>query len=344
MSDRLDVAIVGCGRIAGAHAAALRSRSDARLVAGIDPSQTARLHAAEEWGCAVFVTLEEALEERSLDVAVVCTPPGTHADVASALLEAGIHVLCEKPLATRSADARRMVEAARLHDRVLDVSAKFRHVPDLGEAARRIDAGEIGRPVYYEVTFCAPVDVEDSWSVDPSLSGGGVVMDNGPHALDVLSHVLDAPIARVSAGFSRPVGSGDVEDTAEIQFQTEEGTIGRIGLSWTYFTKDLDYLMVQGTEGGVRVGWTGGKIRRHGEQEWTSFGDGYDKAEAFSRQLDAFLRRVRGERRSGGEAGWEAVDILAQIYAAEEAGSWKGTTRSDEPANTAGLRQAGAVG
>lgn len=329
MSAGIDLAVVGCGAIAGAHAEALRDRSDARLAAGVDPSPEARERAAREWGCEVNASLEEALDEQAIDAAIVCTPPATHAAVVERLLKAGVDVLCEKPLATSAADARRMAEAAELADRVLDVSAKFRHVEDLREAARRVEAGEIGRAVYYEVTFCAPVDVDERWNVDPSMSGGGVVMDNGPHALDVLSHVLDSPVDRVSAGFSPPEISGAVEDTAEVQLRTERGTVGRIGLSWTYYTKDLDYLMVQGTEGGLRVGWPGGRVRRHGEQEWTEFGTGYDKAAAFAGQMETFLRRVRGEAPADPSPGVRAVEILEQVYAAERGRAWRSARAAD---------------
>ena len=114
-------------------------------------------------------------------------------------------------------------------------------------------------------------------------------MDNGPHAFDVLFHVLDTPIDQVSAVFAEPRLAPPVEDTALLQFRTEGGATGQIELSWVYFTKDLDYLVVQGTKGTIRVGWTGGQIRRHGEREWTPFGSGYDKGAAFRGVWDAFL-------------------------------------------------------
>lgn len=323
MSDRIDVALVGCGAIAGAHAEALAERDDVRLVLGVDPSPEARERAAREWGCDTSASLDEALGGGRPDAAVVCSPPATHAETGVRLLEDGVHVLCEKPLATGTADARRMADKAALHDRVLDVSAKFRHVQDLREAARRVAAGDIGEPVYYEVTFCASVDMEGRWNLDPDRSGGGVVMDNAPHALDVLSHVIDSPVERVTAGFSQPVVDEAVEDTAEILFRTRQGTQGRIGLSWTYFTKDLDFLMVQGTEGGIRVGWPGGQIRMHGEEEWTPFGEGYDKTAAFDRQTEHFLAKVRGERPADPGPGVRAVEMIREIYRAAETGTWR---------------------
>ena len=290
------VAIVGCGGIAKSHAAAIGELEDLELAAVVDTDPAALAAAEEAWHAPGYGSVGELLSGPTIDVACICTPPATHRALAEEFLGAGVDVLCEKPLATSVEDAEAMILAAERAGRKLAVSDKFRHVADLVEAGRRIEAGEIGRPMHYAVSFCAPVDVRGRWPSDPALSGGGVLMDNGPHAFDVLSHVLDAPIAEVKAVLGEPVLAPPVEDTAELLFRTESGTTGRIELSWAYFTKDLDYLVVQGTEGTIRVGWTGGQIRKHGEREWTSFGSGYDKKAAF--------RGVWGARQVVGPSGF----------------------------------------
>jgi predicted dehydrogenase len=292
----LRVALVGCGFIGAAHAEAVRRHPGAVLAAAVDPAPEARARAEEAWGCPSFPSVDAMLASAEIDAACVCVPPALHRDISLALFDAGVHVLCEKPLATRLADAKAVVQAARRARRVLMVSSKYRFLDDLGEARRRIARGDIGRPVLYEVTFCARVPAASRWLVTPRLSGGGVLMDNGSHAFDVLAEVLDAPVAAVCATFAPPAVCPAVEDTAEILFVTKGGTPGRLALSWTYFTKDLDVLHVQGTEGGIRVAWTGGFYRRHGEREWRPFGTGYDKTAVFARQLDAFLRWIQDGR------------------------------------------------
>lgn len=326
-----DVAMVGCGAISAAHAAAIAKHREARLTAAVDVDPAARERAEREWGVIAYATVGEMLEAQSPSVAVVCTPPALHAGSIEPLMAAGLDVLCEKPLATDSAIAAGLEAAAEERGRVLMTSAKFRFDDTLNEAARWIAEGAIGRPVYYEVTFCAPVKTAGGWTARPEVSGGGVVMDNGPHALDVLSGVLESPIVRVGAAFSRRTHSPEVEDTAEVQFVTDAGTAGRIGLSWTYYTKDLDYLMVQGTEGGLRVGWQGGALRATGEREWRPFGTAYDKQRAFSRQFEAFISWSKGGRapRELGEAGdaRRAVGVIEAIYSAESAREWRSVPR-----------------
>jgi predicted dehydrogenase len=240
-----------------------------------------------------------------------------------------VHVLCEKPLAVSALDARAMTESARDSELLLAVSAKFRFVDDLVEARRLLEAGVVGRPLNYAVSFCAPVQMDGRWNVQPDVSGGGVVMDNAPHALDVLSHVLDAPIRRVTAGLTGARPACGVEDSAEILFEADSGVLGRVTLSWKYFGKDLDYLVVHGTEGTLRVGWTGGSTRKHGEREWTTFGSGYDKGSAFARQLRAVLDLLKHDDGSGIRAeqafgtGIEALEFIEAAYRSVSNKDWE---------------------
>ena len=283
------VALVGCGAIARAHAAAIREIDDVELAAVVDSDGEALARAVEEFGVEGLATSDRLVEREDVRVACVCTPPATHRPLVEKLIGAGFDVLCEKPLATTVEDAEAMVALATRSARRLYVSNKFRHVADLREAGRRLRAGEVGEPVSYGVSFCAPVDVRDRWPSNAALSGGGVLMDNGPHAFDVLANVLDDPIAEVALWTSEPILAPPVEDTARLQFKTTAGRLGQIELSWTYFTKDLDYLLVHGTRGTIRVGWTGGAIRGHGERAWSEFGDGYSKADAFRAMWEDFL-------------------------------------------------------
>lgn len=318
------VAIIGCGGIARAHAAALRQLPDLALAGVVDSHADALARGVEEFGVPGFASLDELLAADSVDVACVCTPPATHRTLTGTLLRAGIDVLCEKPLATTSGDARAMkAEAAEYHRR-LSISQKFRHVADLRLAGERVRSGDIGVPLAYTVTFCAPVDVRGRWPSDPSLSGGGVLMDNGPHAFDVLGHVLDAPIDHVTAVFGRPILAPPVEDTVNLLFRTTSGSTGRIELSWAYSSKDLDYLVVVGSEGTIRVGWTGGFTRQHGECEWTPFGSGYDKEAAFRGVWTAFETDAPALRGNGdgeitdsghGPGSVEALELVERAYA-----------------------------
>ena len=315
-------ALVGCGAIAGAHADAIRAAAGADLVGGVDTDPGVRARVSETWGVPVFADTDDLLANAEVDAVCLCTPPASHRSLASRLLRSKVHVLCEKPLATSVEDARAMADVASDTGRILMVSSKFKFVGDLIEARRLIDSGAIGKPLHYEVTFCAQVPLADRWNARPEVAGGGVVMDNGCHAFDVLSLLRHSSVEFVhAAAFTHRTVSPDVEDSAEILLFTEDQTPVRVALSWTYFTKDLDYLTVQGTEGTVRVAWTGGQLRRHGEREWTGFGEGYDKNAVFGAQLNEFMARASG----GGQGSDDpdaihSIELIEEVYRTESAG------------------------
>jgi predicted dehydrogenase len=313
--------IVGYGMIADAHATAIQASGEAALVSVADPAPDARRAAQERWGCSAYESVEQMLHEVEIDAACVCAPPAVHRLLAERLLHAGVHVLCEKPLAVSGQDARAMVDLAEERQLTLAVSSKFRFVPDLSEACRLIQAGTIGQPISCEVTLCARIPITQHWNQRRELSGGGVVMDNGAHAYDIVTVVLGQSPIVTSALFTPRALEPEVEDTAEILFRTDGGAIGRIALSWTYFTKDLDYLVVQGRKGTLRVGWAGSGVRLHGKTDWIPFGSGYRKAEAFRSQLAAFLSTASNPRPAAAPPEMTgALDFVERVYEAERFG------------------------
>jgi len=316
----MNLAIIGCGRIAHAHAAAITERSDVNLIAVVDPVEEKRREFAETYGGLPCDSIQAMVAEAASDAACLCTPPATHHEGALELLSSGIHVLCEKPLAISSEEAQSMVSQAERAKRVLMVSSKFRFVEDLWEARRRIESGKIGPQVHVEVSFCSRMPLVDTWHTEPELSGGGVVMDNGPHAYDVLSVLtVDREPRIVAAAFGSQVANDRVEETAEIVFRVSDGPLGRVSLSWVYNSATLDYVHVRGNRGELRIAWDGGRIRSEGG-EWERFGSGYDKGDAFRRMLDRFVTSVRAEvepepldRALGAVAFVEAVYRVASL-------------------------------
>jgi predicted dehydrogenase len=306
--------------IADAHATAIQASGEAELVSVADPAPDARRAAQERWGCSAYESVEQMLREVEIDAACVCAPPALHRPLTEQLLHAGVHVLCEKPLAVSGQDAGAMVDLAEERQLTLAVSSKFRFVPDLSEACRLIQAGTIGQPISCGVTLCARIPIKH-WNQRRDLAGGGVVMDNGPHAYDIVTVALGQSPIVTSAVFAPRVLSPEVEDTAEILFRTDGGAIGRIALSWTYFTKDLDYLVVQGRKGTLRIGWAGSGVRLHGKTDWTPFGSGYRKAEAFRSQLAAFLSTASNARPAAAPPEMTAaLDFVERVYEAERFG------------------------
>jgi predicted dehydrogenase len=186
MTDLLRVALVGAGRAGLVHGRNLAAGvPGARLVAIADPVPEARERAAAELGCQR--TLADALDaatDDGVDAVVVASPTFTHAAVAVAALQAGKHVLCEKPLASTLEEAQRIQAAAGGSSGALVMGFMRRFDAGFARAAERIRAGDIGDPVFVRSTGRGP-GLPPEWAHDPRRSAG-LIAEVNSHDLDTV--------------------------------------------------------------------------------------------------------------------------------------------------------------
>lgn len=306
------VGIIGLGHAGSFHLDAWQSVPGADVVAICDPLPAGRRRAASA-NIDAYADLGTTLQHGRLDVVSICTPPADHVDTAMACLEHGIHVLCEKPLATTTWDALAMLQTASRKRRQLLLATKFRHVPEVATLRDMITAGDIGEPVFFEVSFCSPVDMAKRWNAQPQRAGGGVIIDNGSHAFDLVAFLFGS-VVRVHATVLRPLQQIPVEDSATIQVQAADGVVGKIDLSWSLSTGRDSYVVVHGSRGTVEIGWRGSRVRT-AAGEWQTMGGPYDKASAQRRMHTWFMEAI-----AGSTEGWitarESLGAVAAVDAA----------------------------
>ncbi|HYO25030.1 MAG TPA: Gfo/Idh/MocA family oxidoreductase, partial [Lacipirellulaceae bacterium] len=182
--------LVGTGAIAQAYVQAFAKSEQVELAAVADCRLDAAEAMAASAGCQAFASAEAMAEGAALDAVIVCTPPATHRDICCDLLDRGLHVLCEKPLAITSASAREMIDAAEARGLVFTMASKFRYVADVTRAKEFIAGGLIGEVVLFENVFTGRVDMTQRWNSDPRIAGGGVLIDNGTHSVDITRYCL----------------------------------------------------------------------------------------------------------------------------------------------------------
>lgn len=319
--EPLRVALVGAGAIAGAYLQALQRVPDLALVAGVDPDERAR--ATLPHGIATFADLRSLFTDGpAIDAALVLAPPVHHEALTVALLQHGAHVLCEKPLAPAIGAAEHMLAAATAAHRRLMMGSKFRYTPDVAVARQLLDDGRCGDVVMYENVFCSHVDMTRRWNSDPAVSGGGVLIDNGCHSVD-LARFLLGPIARVQAQFGRSAQPIAVEDTARILFTSRSQALGSIDLSWSVHKETDAYVRIHGTRGTIEIGWRGSRWKPVGGA-WQPFGNGYDKIAAFAGQLGNFAACVQGREEPviGDADALASVVVIDCAYRSAAAARW----------------------
>lgn len=324
MSSVLRFAIVGAGAIASTYEAAFQTMTGIGVTAVCDVHKPAAAAMANRLGGTPYATIDALLLQGDFDAAVVCTPPATHEHVATRLLENGKHVLCEKPLATSVPAAWRMLEASRRGNALLTMASKFRYVEDVRRAHSLVRAGGVGELVSVENAFTSRVDMRNRWNSDPRVSGGGVLIDNGTHAVDILRYFL-GNLRDVQIIEGRRLQGLPVEDTVRLFVHNDDGVMGTSDLSWS-IDKELDtYLRIYGSQGTVLVGWRESKYRRSGESTWHVFGNGYDKLQAFRDQLDNFAGAILGTQELiiTQRDALASVEVIRAGYCALERVRWE---------------------
>jgi predicted dehydrogenase len=191
-----------------------------------------------------------------VDGVYVATPVHLHAEQTIAAAEAGKHVLCEKPMAMDLAECDRMIAACRAAGVTLGVAYYRRFYPVVARAKQMIDSGEIGTPVFAQITAFEPFAPRPgdprSWLVELSQSGGGPMADFGCHRIEVLTHLL-GPVRRVTSIVSTVLLlKRDVEDTAVALLQFERGATGLVAVTHAAAERQ-DTLDLFGSRGSIRI-------------------------------------------------------------------------------------------
>jgi UDP-N-acetyl-2-amino-2-deoxyglucuronate dehydrogenase len=224
-------AIVGAGVIGSFHAAVLTQLADlAELTAVVDIVIGRAQALSAQHGGKPFTSLAEALEQADLDVVVVCTPTGRHGEIAIEALEAGKHVIIEKPAEANVERTDAIIEAQRRTGGVVTVISQHRFDPATEVVLSAIEAGEMGRLTsgIAAIDWWRGQSYYDSgdWRGTWALDGGGALMNQGVHTLDLLVAALGRPVEVFAYTAAVAHDRIEVEDVAAGVVRFENGALG----------------------------------------------------------------------------------------------------------------------
>ena len=269
MPDQLGIAIVGTGTIANSHMRSLSQHEPANVVAVFDVLGDLARQFADKWSIPnVTSSLEDLLNRKDVDAVIVSTPPFAHKDPTIAALEAGKHVLCEKPFALDPDEAEEMAEKAEATGKYLAVcSARRRCGAAMRRAQQMASSGQLGEVYYvrdsrFRVRGRPGIDIlkDTHWFLDSRRAGGGALIDIGVYEIDAMLWILGNPkvrtvLAQTKLGIGDPAPTPlkqDVEDHAVVMFTCDGGKAGTLEITWSSNIAGADAFLVFGTQGGLR--------------------------------------------------------------------------------------------
>ena len=276
MEKKLRIGIIGCGGIAnGKHMPALKQLDDVEMVAFCDIVREKAEKAAKDFGtpdAAVYEDYKDLIADKTIDVVHICTPNRSHSFITVDSLEAGKHVMCEKPMAINSIEAKKMLDAAKRTGKKLTIGYQNRHRANSRYLKAEAEQGVFG-DIYYAKATAIRRRAVPTWGVflNEYEQGGGPLIDIGTHALDLTLWVMDNYKPKYCVGttyhkLNNQTQTGNawgdwdpekftVEDSAFGFIVMENGATINLESSWALNTTDVKEAVttVCGTKAGATL-------------------------------------------------------------------------------------------
>jgi len=249
LKKKIRVAVIGVGGIGkSAHVPAYSSNEHTSLTALVDIDEKKAKRVAKRFNVKkTFCSVDELFDNEEVDAVSVCTPPDSHAEIALKAFEHGVHVLCEKPLATDVESGRKMAQTAKDKEKILMVGFYRRFLHNYQRAKDYVLDGRLGHIYCVEDHFLEPNPLfgwtKAPWFFKPGV--GGVLLDIAPHIFDMLNFVFDA-FPKSIAAYSSTYFDSPVEDTCTFLVEYPEGRMGIGVVSWLSPTF-MESLSIYGT-------------------------------------------------------------------------------------------------
>jgi predicted dehydrogenase len=341
---KLRVALIGAGGISDLHLRTLQSFPDVEVVAAVDLRQERLAQVREKHGVAgLYTDWKKMLKEVKPDAADVCTPNGAHAPATIDALNAGAHVMTEKPMAMTPKECERMIAAAEKNGRKLAVGFQYRFHPSTKFLAQAREEGEFGKVMFVKCQALRRRGIPN-WGVfgQKKLQGGGPMIDIGVHVIEMAHYVMGSPRPVAASGNTwtymgnKPskINSAwpnwdyktyTVEDLAIGQIRFENGAILQIEASFVaHIEKDVWNFTLMGEKGGCT--WDPPAVFTDRAGHMTNYSPTFTGEGSFDALFVAKLRNwvdacLYGKPlEAPGEAGLAVQKILDGVYRSAEAG------------------------
>lgn len=263
----INIGVIGCGKIAQIrHLPEYAENTDCKIRALFDTNFERASNIAKQYDAIAYNTVDELLQDQMIDAVSVCAANNAHAEISIKALKAGKHVLCEKPMATTIEDCEEMVRVAKERGKYLMIGQNQRLTKAHEKAKELIKSGMIGKVLTFRTVFghCGP----ETWSIDPGITSWffdkkraamGAMADLGVHKTDLIQYLVGGKIVETRAVVTTLDKRGPdgafigVDDNAICIYTMDNGIIGTMTASWSYYGAEDNSTVLYGTEGIMKI-------------------------------------------------------------------------------------------
>jgi predicted dehydrogenase len=345
--EKIRTAIIGVGKVSHLHAKALMNQKHGEFTAVYSRDILKAKDFASQYNVKAYSDIEEMIRDSKIDLVTICTPHPVHKDSVLKAINAGAHVLVEKPLASTLEDCDEMIAAAKEKNVLIGAISQRRFYEPVQKIRRAIDNGKIGKPILGTINVYSWRDEayykSDPWRGKWKEEGGGVLVNQTPHQIDILQWFM-GPVDELFGyweNFNHPYI--EVEDTAIAVIKFKNGGIGNIVVSNSQYPALYGKVHVHGengasigvqTDGGAMfIAGMSGIVEPPYNDLWTIKGEEMllekwkkEDADFFSkidptfyfheRQFEGFINAIINGRKPliDGEEGRKTVEIFTAIY------------------------------
>jgi len=322
--------VIGCGAIAQRrHIPECVANPDSKLVAVCDPVKERVDEIAKKWSAKAYTDYAKMLESKEIDAIVVAGPNSLHAEHSIAALNAGKHVLCEKPMAVTREDAKAMLAAQKKSKKYLMIGLNQRLMPAHVRAKEILESGKLGKPFAFRTAFKHPgpegwaIDGGKSWFFNKGAAIMGVCGDLGVHKVDLMRWLLGQEFTEVSAVLAtldkkgadgKPIG---LDDNAFLTLKTQKGIVGSMILSWTNYGAEENYTVIYCSKGVLKLGVDpvyGVQVEyKNGDRELHKVGEmSTNTKQVASGIIDLFTKSIAENKKPkiDGLEGYKSMDVI----------------------------------
>lgn len=323
-TGKIRIGLIGAGGIAGAHVAGyLRNPDTVEFAAIADPvAESAEKRRGEDDGVRIYSDYREMIAAGGLDAVDICLPHHLHAEAVIAAADAGLHVLCEKPLCLTTEEAEAIAAAVERNGVTVMCAHNQLFLPAVAAAKELVDSGALGR--VYEVrttdSFFNDFTVESmGWRAHAATAGGGELIDTGYHPLYLLQHLAGGTPVEVTAMLSRHrLEFMEGEDSAQVLVRYDNGVVGHVTTSWAYQPAvGTEKFSLVGEKGSLSSDGNTLISRVRGEEPLTRE---FEPVHEFAAEVAHFAECLLEGRRPI-QTHVEGIDVLGVILAAYESAS-----------------------